>query len=42
MLHREFAYIQQGVPDVAGAEHHALNDCRSILHAMKLRGMLSR
>jgi hypothetical protein len=42
MLYREFAYHQQGVPDVAGAEHNALNDCRSILHAMKLRGMLSR
>jgi len=41
MLYREFAYIQQGVPDVAGAEHNALNDCRSILHAMKLRGMVA-
>jgi hypothetical protein len=41
MLHREFAYVQQGVPDVAGAEHNALNDCRSILQAMKLRGMLT-
>lgn len=40
ILCNEFAFIQQGVPDVAGAEHHALNDCRSVLHAMKLRGML--
>jgi hypothetical protein len=39
MLFREFAYIQQGVPDVAGAEHNALNDCRSILVAMKARGL---
>lgn len=42
MLFREFAFIQQGVPDVAGAEHNALNDCRSILHAMKLRGMVPK
>lgn len=40
MFHQEFAYIQQGVPDVAGAEHNALNDCRSILHAMKRRGII--
>lgn len=40
MLFKEFAEIQQGVPDVAGAEHNALNDCRSILHAMKMRGMV--
>lgn len=33
----EFAYIQQGVPNVSGPEHNALNDCRSLLHAMKLR-----
>lgn len=32
---REFNDFQQGVPDVAGAEHNALNDCRSILEAMK-------
>jgi hypothetical protein len=37
--YREFADIQDGVPDVAGAGHNALNDCRSILHAMQLRGM---
>lgn len=41
MLFREFAMVQQGVPDVAGAEHNALNDCRSILQAMKLRGMVA-
>ena len=41
MLYQEFAYIQQGVPDIAGAEHNALNDCRSILHAMKLRGLIT-
>jgi hypothetical protein len=40
-LFREFAYVQQGVPDVAGAEHNALNDCRSILEAMKLKGLVS-
>lgn len=40
MLYREFAYIQQGVPDVAGAQHNALNDCRSILEAMRLRQMV--
>lgn len=37
---KEFADIQDGVPDVAGAGHNALNDCRSVLHAMKLRGLL--
>jgi hypothetical protein len=37
----EFREIQDGVPDVAGAGHNALNDARSILHAMKLRGMVS-
>lgn len=41
MRYCEFADIQDGVPDVAGAGHNALNDCRSILHAMKLRGMIS-
>ena len=40
ILYNEFAWIQQGVPDIAGAEHNALNDCRSILHAMKLRGLI--
>jgi hypothetical protein len=38
-LVRDFAYIQRGVPAVAGREHHALNDARSLMHAMKLRGV---
>jgi hypothetical protein len=36
----EFRELQDGVPDVAGAGHNALNDARSILQAMKLRGMV--
>lgn len=40
MLHREFAYIQQGVPNIAGAEHHALNDCYAILEAMRSQGIV--
>jgi hypothetical protein len=36
----EFRELQDGVPDVAGAGHNALNDARSILHAMKLRGVV--
>lgn len=40
MRFREFADVQVGVPDVAGAAHNALNDCRSVLEAMRLRGML--
>jgi len=36
----EFADVVRSVPDVAGAAHNALNDCRSILHAMKMRGMI--
>lgn len=40
MLCREFAYVQQGVPDVAGAEHNAMNDCYSILAAMKLKNLV--
>ena len=39
-LFREFAYIQQGVPNVSGAEHNASNDCYSILAAMRLKGLL--
>lgn|SRR5690606_34343022 len=39
-LFREFAYVQQGVPNIAGAEHNALNDCRSILAAMRTRGVI--
>lgn len=41
ILYREFADVQVGVPDVSGAEHNALNDCRSILYAMKLLGMVA-
>lgn len=37
--YREFADLQDGVPPVAGAEHHALNDCQSILAAMKRQGL---
>lgn len=40
MRFKEFADILDGVPNVAGAEHNALNDCRSVLQAMRLRGML--
>ena len=39
-LYKEFAYVQQGVPNVAGAEHNAMNDCRSILAAMQARGVI--
>jgi hypothetical protein len=38
-LVRDFAYIQQGVPRVAGPEHFALNDARSLMVAMKKRGV---
>lgn len=40
MRYLEFLDIQNGVPDVAGAAHNALNDCRSILEAMRLKGMV--
>jgi len=40
-LCREFALMQLGVPAVSGPQHHALNDSRSVLHAMKLLGMVS-
>lgn len=36
----EFAHVQRGVRDVAGAAHNALNDCRSILAAMKQKGLV--
>ncbi len=32
---KEFADIQQGVPDVAGAAHNALNDAVSLMVALK-------
>lgn len=38
MLCRDLAYFQQGLPNVSGPEHFALNDARSLMHAMKLRG----
>lgn len=39
MRYQEFLDIQNGVPDVSGAAHNAMNDCRSILAAMRLKGM---
>jgi hypothetical protein len=36
-LFRELAYLQQGVPNIAGVEHHALNDARSIMWALRRR-----
>jgi hypothetical protein len=38
-LCRDFAYLQQGVPNTHGPEHHALNDAKSLMTAMKLREM---
>jgi hypothetical protein len=38
-LVRDFAYIQQGVPNISGPEHFALNDARSLMHAMRKRGI---
>lgn len=40
-LHHDFAFLQHGVPSVAGPEHHALNDALSLMHAMKKRGLVS-
>lgn len=37
MRFREFAELQDGVPDIAGAPHHALNDAHSLMAAMKLK-----
>jgi hypothetical protein len=39
-LVRDFAYVQQGVPNVSGPEHFALNDAKSLMAAMKLRGVV--
>jgi hypothetical protein len=39
-LVRDFANIQQGLPSIAGPEHHALNDARSLMAAMKQRGLV--
>lgn len=41
MLFREFALIQTGVPNIGTAEHNALADAQSVLHAMRLRGLVS-
>lgn len=38
-LCKDFAYIQQGVPDLFGPEHNALNDARSLMAAMRLKGV---
>lgn len=38
-LFRELAYFQQGVPNVAGAEHNALNDAVSTMAAVKALGL---
>jgi hypothetical protein len=40
-LCRDFAYLQQGIPNVSGREHHALNDARSLMAAMRKRGVAS-
>lgn len=37
---RDFAHVQRGVPDTSGNAHNALNDARSILAAMKAKGLL--
>jgi hypothetical protein len=39
MLARDFAYIQQELPNICGPEHFALNDARSLMAAMKLVGV---
>jgi hypothetical protein len=36
----DFADIQQGVPTVSGPEHFALNDARSLMVAMRKRGVV--
>src|SRR5581483_629380 len=36
-LCRDFAYVQQGIPNLFGPEHHALNDAKSLMAAMKKR-----
>ena len=35
---RGVAYIQQGVPNVAGPESFPMNDARSLMAAMKFAG----
>lgn len=41
MLFHDFAHIQVGVPNIGTAEHNALADAQSVLHAMRLRGLVS-
>lgn len=36
-LYRELAYLQQGIPNVAGAEHNAMNDAISTMVAVQKR-----
>lgn len=36
-VYNEFAHVQRGVENAAGLEHHALNDARSLMIAMKAR-----
>lgn len=38
MLCRDLAYYQQELPNISGPEHFALNDARSLMHALKLKG----
>jgi hypothetical protein len=40
-LCRDLAYLQQDLPNIARPEHFALNDARSLMHAMRLRGLAS-
>jgi hypothetical protein len=40
-LIRDLAHFQQDLPNISGPEHFALNDARSVMHAMKLRGFAS-
>lgn len=34
-LFNELAHLRQDIPNVSGAEHHALNDVRSVMAALK-------
>lgn len=38
-LCKDFAYLQQGVPNLYGPAHNALNDARSLMAAMKLKNL---
>jgi 3' exoribonuclease, RNase T-like len=38
-LCKDFAYLQQRVPNLYGPEHHALNDALSLMAAMKLKNV---